>query len=206
MSDKVIEFMPFGDFGLVDWRLLSRRWVQRWSMMKYTLWCSMFTVLACCGSEGGQAGETPAVNNKPDIILESVQIGNHSVQFYINFGADSAILGFSVKNGRGQQRYFPIYGSTYRDIPSVTLDIFTSDSKEEMWVFSSWSGYEMLAYYRMGADRCMTQYGEITSFDKPTPEILGGGIKQFPHVDINKLSKIATLKYGGKDLDGVKIP
>jgi hypothetical protein len=123
------------------------------------------------------------------------------VQFYIHFGVDSAVLGFSVENDSGQQRYFPMFGSTYRDIPPVTLNIFVSDSQNEMWVFSSWSGYETLAYHRMGTDRSMTQYGEIGSFAKPTPEMLGGtGTKLFPKMDIEKLSKIATLKYGAKSL------
>lgn len=142
----------------------------------------------------------PAANKKPDVVLGSVQIGSRSVQFYIDFGIDSAVLGFSVESSSGQQRYFPIYGSTYRGLPTVTLDIFVSDSQEDMWVHSSWPGYEILAYYLMGTDRCTTLYGEIYSFDKPTPESLGGGARRFPEMDIKKVSKVATLKYDEETL------
>lgn len=137
----------------------------------------------------------PPTNKKPDIVLGSVQIGTRSVQFYVAFGADNAILGFSVEGSSGQQRYFPLYGSTYPGLPAVTIDVFVANTQEEMWVISSWPGYEMLAYYLMGADRCMTQYGELHSIDKPTPEHLGGGARRFPELDIQKVTNIATLKY-----------
>jgi len=154
--------------------------------------------IQCCVSESGQACGAYTANKKPDIVLGSVQIDTRSAQFYIDFGGDSAILGFSVENKSGQPLYFPMYGSTYLGLPSVTLDVFVSDSQEEIWVHSSWSGYEILAYHRMGTDRCMTRYGEITSFDKPIPESLGGGTRRFPEMDIEKVSKVATLKYDRK--------
>jgi hypothetical protein len=142
-----------------------------------------------------RSGGASAANDKPDVVLETLQIGAHRVRVYVDFGADSAVLGFSVEDDPGRQRYFPMYGSTYRGLPSVTLDVFVSDGQEEMWVHSDWFGYEILAYHRLGTDLCMTQYGEITSSDKPTPEIIGGGTKRFPPMDTEKLSKIATLKY-----------
>jgi hypothetical protein len=198
---KAIKFVLFAHKTLVNSRRLS--WLalgSRMNMMKHTVLCSMLAVQAGCGSESGQSNGAPVTNEKPDVVLESVKIGTRSAQFYVDFGSDSAILGFSVENGSGQQQYFPIYGSTYRGLPSVMLDLFVSDSQEEMWVHSTWSGYEILAYYRMGTDRCMTRYGEITSFDKPTPESLGGGTSRFPEMDIEKVSKVATLKYDGKSL------
>ena len=123
--------------------------------MKYTLLSWMLAV-QCCVSESGQAGGACTANKKPDIVLGSVQIDTRSAQFYIDFGEDSAILGFSVENKSGQTLYFPMYDSTYLELPSVTLDVFVSDSKEEMWVHSSWAGYETLAYHHMGTDRCIT--------------------------------------------------
>lgn len=198
MPKNAIEFIPFKHQFFIRSHRSSWYWIQR---MKHVLLCSMFAILACCGSESGQGSKASAINEKPSVLLESVRIGNRSVQFYIHFGVDSAILGFSVENDSGQQRYFPMFGSTYREIPSVTLDVFVSKSQDEMWVLSSWPGYEILAYHRMGTDRSMTQYGEIGSFDKPMPDILGGtGTKLFPEMDINKLSKVATLKYGAKSL------
>jgi hypothetical protein len=137
----------------------------------------------------------PAINKKPDIVLEILNISSRSVQFYIDFGTDSAVLGFSVESSSGQQRYFPMYGSTYRGLPAVTLDVFVSDSQEEMWVYSSWPGYEILAYHLMGTDRCVTPYGEIHSYDIPTPDSLSGGARQFPEMDIKKVARVATLRY-----------
>src|SRR5919112_6384944 len=142
-----------------------------------------------------RSGEASAANDKPDVVIDTLQIGTHRVQFYVDFGADSAVLGFSVEGDSGHQRYFPMYGSTYRGLPSVTLDVFVSENQEEMWAHSDWFGYEILAYHRLGTDLCITQYGEITSSDKPTPEIISGGTKRFPTMDTEKLSKIATLKY-----------
>lgn len=120
------------------------------------------------------------------------------MQFYVDFGRDSAVLGFSTKNAEGQQRFFPIYGSTYRGLPAVTLSIFASVSNEEMWVCSSWPGYKVLAYHRINTDRCMTKYGEIASFDKSTPDRLGGGTSHLPEMDVEKVIKIATFTYDKK--------
>ncbi len=207
MLKNALEFIPIKHRLLMNSHHLSWRLTQGLSVIKHALLCSMLAILVSCGSESGQGGKVSTMNEKPSIILESVRIDNRSVQFYINFGMDNAVLGFSVENDAGQQRYFPMFGSTYRDIPSVTLDVFVSNLQDEMWVLSSWSGYEILAYHRMGTDRCMTQYGEIGSFDKPTPEILGGGTgtKLFPEMDIKKLSKVATLKYGAKSLGDTKV-
>lgn len=143
-----------------------------------------------------------AANKKPDVVLDSIEIGLRSVQFYIDFGTDSAVLGFSIEGSSGQQLYFPVYGSTYRGLPAVTLDVFVSDSQEEMWIHSSWPGYEILAYHPIGTDRCITPYGEIHSFDEPTPESLSGGVRRFPEMDIKKVTKVATLKYDDESLTG----
>ncbi|MEJ2168174.1 MAG: hypothetical protein P8X90_21850 [Desulfobacterales bacterium] len=162
--------------------------------MRYTLVSWIFAV-QCCASQCGQAGGAYTANKKPDIVLGSVQIDTRSVQFYVDFAEDSAVLGFSVENNLGRPLYFPMYGSTYRGLPSVTLDVFVAHSKEEMWVHSSWTGYEILAYYHLGTNRCITRYGDIAASDKPTPESLRGGTRRLPEMDIEKVFKIATFKY-----------
>jgi hypothetical protein len=167
-------------------------------MMKHILLCAMLVVLMGCGSRNESTRGIDTASEKPDVILDSVQIATYSLQFYVDFGADTAVLGFSVENESDRPQYFPMYASTYRGLPAVTLDVFVSDSQEEMWVHSSWSGYEILAYHRIGTDRCMTRYGEIVSFDKPIPESLGGGTRRFPEMDIEKVSKVATLTYDKK--------
>lgn len=165
-------------------------------IMKHLLLGLMLAFQVGCESESsGQASGVTAASKDPDIILESVQVGTRLAQFYVDLGSDSAVLGFSVENDAGQQRYFPMYGSTYRGIPSVTLEVFASASQEEMWVYSSWQGYELLAYHRMGTDQSMTQYGEITSFDQPTPESFGGGTGRFPEMNTEEVYKVANIKY-----------
>lgn len=155
----------------------------------------MVLVVGVSGSHATEVAKMTAANRTPDIVLGSVQVGSRLVRFYIDFGTDSAVLGFSVESPAGQQRYFPMYGSTYRGIPAVTLDVFVSDSREEMWVYSSWPGYEILAYHVMDTDQCITQYGEIPSFDRATPERFGGGAGHFPEMDIEKVTKVATVEF-----------
>ncbi|MDG4551054.1 MAG: hypothetical protein P9F19_17135 [Candidatus Contendobacter sp.] len=204
MRENATAFIPFNNRSFINPHRFPWHWAWR---MKGVLLVSMLVVLACCGSESEQSSKAVAANEQPSVLLESVRIGNRSVQFYIDLGVDSAVLGFSVENDAGQRRYFPLFGSTYRGIPSVALDVFVSNSQEEMWVLSSWPGYEILAYHRMDTDQCITRYGEINSFDKPMPKILGGGtgVKLFPEMDVKKLSKVATFKYDGKSPNGANI-
>ena len=131
-----------------------------------------------CSRKGGAGGT--AAHDGPDVILGSMQAGKHRVGFYIDYGRDIAVLGFTLKGRAGRPRYFPMYGSTYRELPPVTLDVFLSDTAEEMWVLSSWKGHEVLAHYRVGNDRCMTCYGETAASSTPTPQSIGGGKGQFP--------------------------
>ncbi len=143
----------------------------------------------------GQDDRAPAANEKPDVVLGAARVGTRSVQFYVDFGSDSAILGFAVQGDSRGRRYFPMYGSTYRGLPPVTLEVFVSDTQEEMWVRSSWPGYGILAWHRMGTDRCMTRYGEIASSDRPAPESLRGGTAHFPEMDMGRVTRAATLLY-----------
>ena len=133
----------------------------------------------------------------PDLImLDSLQTGANRIQFYIDYGPDSAVLGFVVKDQTGHPRYFPIYCSTYRGLPPVELKVLLSEAEEEMWVLSSWQGHEVLAYYRLGSDRCTTCYGENTASDTPTPQSFGGGgSKGFPDMDRAHVKSVLTIKY-----------
>lgn len=164
------------------------------NLVKQGLFCLMYAVQACSGYESGQAGESYGANENVYTVLGAVPAGARLVEFYVDVGADSAVLGFAVENDAGEKRYFPMYGSTYRGMPAVTLDVYVSDAQEEMWVHSSWPGYEVLAYHRLGSDRSMTRYGEIQSLGKPTPERLSGGTGSFPAMDRAKVSKAATLQ------------
>jgi hypothetical protein len=141
-------------------------------------------------------GQGTAVNEYT--VLETVKVDATEVEFYIDLGTDSAILGFMVEDDSGKPRYFPMYASTYRGLPSVTLDVFVSNEKDAMWVRSSWKGYENLAVHELGTDTCLTRYGKISSFDEPTPETLGGGSGVFPEIDEGKVTKVARLTHVSK--------
>ena len=124
-----------------------------------------------------------------------MRIGKESEQFYIAYGFDSAILGFSATTGAGSMRYFPIFASTKRGIPSVVLEVFASKSEQEMWVRSSWPDDEVLAYHRVGSETAVTQWGETTSFKDPMPDHLSGGSIPFPELIIGNVVKKATFKH-----------
>lgn len=128
-------------------------------------------------------GGSDVSTKTPDMILDSVQLDAHTMKFYIDFVTDSAALSFSVADSTGNSRYFPMYCSTYRELPAVYLDVFVSDNQEDLWVYSSWPGYEILAYYKRGSDTCMTRYGENIFSTTPTPESISGGSKNFPEMD-----------------------
>ena len=128
------------------------------------------------------------------VVLGKVQIGKESTEIYIAYARDAAILGFSVSTG-GPSRYFPMYTSTDRGIPSVVLEVFASKSEEEMWVRSSWSGGEILAYHRVGADNALTQFGNVMFLKEPMPENLGGSAVPFPALIMENVVKKATFKH-----------
>jgi hypothetical protein len=137
------------------------------------------------------------------VVLGQVRIGNEATEFYIAYGPDEAILGFSVPDGGGGTRYFPMFASTYRGIPPVVLEVFASKAEDEMWVRSSWPGSEVLAYHRVGGDTAITQFGKVTFIKEPMPPYLSGGPIPFPEMIAGSVVKKATFRHesdggGGK--------
>jgi hypothetical protein len=149
------------------------------------------------GCQGGRGcGGGSGKNNEADqIVLGKAHVGAEVAEFYVAYGFDSAVLGFSVSTGAGAARYFPFYASTYRGIPSVVLDVFSSKTEDEMWVRSSWPGNEILAYRRVGSETATTQWGETKSVGTPMPDHLSGGPVPFPKLIIGSVVKKATLKH-----------
>ena len=158
--------------------------------VKRLLLCSMIVI----SGAGCSDNDSPA-EKLDDIQLQTIEIDGYSVQFYLAFGADSAVLGFSIPNDAGRKRYCPIYASTYPDIPPVTLEVFATNSKDHMWVNSSWSGYEVLAYHHFGTESCISRYGESPLLRRPIPKIIGGDSKDFPSMEHDEVFKVSTIKY-----------
>jgi hypothetical protein len=152
--------------------------------------CLLILGISACDRKSDNPARAPAT------ILDSLQAGSNTIQFYIDYGPDSAVLGFFVKDQAGCPRYFPMYCSTYRGVPPVELNVFLSDAKEEMWVQSSWEGYKTLAYYRVGSDRCVTRYGENAAVDTPTPPGFGGGgTIRLPDMDPAHAKNVLIIKH-----------
>jgi len=126
--------------------------------------------------------------------LGEVHIGKELVAFYVAYGFDSAVLGFSVSTDAGPVQYFPIYASTDRGIPPVVLDVLASSSQEEMWVRSSWRDNETLAYHQTGAETTLTAWGKMKFIERPMPDHLSGGPLPFPELPSTVVRK-ATFKY-----------
>jgi hypothetical protein len=163
----------------------------------------LFLVLATVVSSGCRKGchETRGHSPVEDVdkieisALGEVQVGRELVGFYVAYGYDAAVLGFSVSIETGPARYFPIYASTNRGIPAVVLDIFASKSEDEMWVRSSWRDSEILAYHRVGSETALTSWGDMRAIEKPMPDHLSGGPLPFPELPSGTVVRKATFKY-----------
>jgi hypothetical protein len=153
-------------------------------------------VLACssCGPDGREEAKN---NENQKVALGQVRMGNEATEFYIAYGPDEAILGFSVPDATGSARYFPMFASTYGGIPAVVLDIFVSKTEDQMWVRSSWPTAEVLAYRRLGSDTAITEFGDVTFLREPLPKELSGGPVRFPEMITTNVLKKATFEVKG---------
>jgi hypothetical protein len=156
-------------------------------------------VLVILVSSGCQRGRGYGGGEKREelakVALGEVRVGKESIEFYIADRFDASVLGFSVSTGAGSARYFPIFASTSRGIPPVVLEVFASKAEAEMWVRSSWSDDELLAYHRIGAETSLTQWGEMKSFKDAVPDHLSGGALPFPALIMGNVVKKAVFKH-----------
>lgn len=129
--------------------------------------------------------------------LGSVQVDDLPVKLLIAYSGDSALLVFSVAMGGGPERYVPMFGSTYRGIPAVTLNVIVSKSRDQLWIQSSWPDSAILAHYRLGADTAITPFGAMGLLDTPFPEVLSGAPEGFPPFDPNAVWTLASFYYPG---------
>lgn len=125
------------------------------------------------------------------VALNRFQIGSNTVQFYADYGYDSAVLGFSIKDKDGKLRYCPIHGSTYRGLPLTKLDVFISDGGDQMWVQSTETA-EVMGYYREGSE------SSTVSYDRPTPSSFGMDASRYPQMDPARAKLVKTIVYDEK--------
>ena len=78
--------------------------------------------------------EDAIMDGPPDILLDSVQVGDKTARFYIDYSRDCAVFGYFVEDDTGAPRYFVVSGSTFRGLHRKTVEVFLSETGEEMWV------------------------------------------------------------------------
>ncbi len=181
--------------------MVSSIWPIVGSLTKHRIvigWLLVFLVSCGCRSgcdrshARGGAGQADTMERTS---LGEVRVGNELVGLYIAYGFDSAILGFAVSIGAEPVRYFPIYASTDRGVPSVTLEVLASKSEGEMWVRSSWKDNEILAYHRVGTETAITGWGEVKFIEEPMPDQLSGGPLPFPEPTKGTVVSKATFHH-----------
>jgi hypothetical protein len=142
-------------------------------------------------------GQAVIEDDRMILDLGSVHVGDASFKFLIAYSKDSALLAFSVAGSGGRERYVPLFASTYRGVPEVTLNAIVSKSKDQLWIQSSWPDNEILAYYRLGADAAITPFGTMGLLDTPFPQFLSGGPVGFPPFDPAGVQTLASFHYPG---------
>lgn len=127
-----------------------------------------------------------------DLLVTAV-CGPENIHLYAAYGEDSAVLGFYLIDPKTDKRsYFPMMFVTCRGLPDLNLDVYVSDDDREMWI---WKSGEVVGYHRVGSGVCMTECGELSAFDNPIPETVGGGSGNYPKMDSANAKKILTVTY-----------
>jgi hypothetical protein len=155
---------------------------------------TLVTLIGLAGCCPNPRPPSPGGANSGYVVVGSVAAGTSDLEFYVDHGRDSAILGFAVLEP-GTRFYCPMYASTYRGIPDVTLEIFTTDALEAVWVRSSWAGYEELAYHRLGSGECTTEFGDAPLSPVPSPSSGAGSSTSSPPLDDAVAIPLASLNY-----------
>lgn len=134
-------------------------------------------------------------DNEVYTALKQMKVGKHTVDVYLFEGYDVAYLGFAVKTQSAKPRYCAMYVSTYRGIPPVKLTVTAERNGSQLWISSDWPQTEMLAYYSLGSDKCITIYGEQTLADIANPREVNGDDRKPPLAEKNKTQVLATIHY-----------
>ena len=176
------------------------------TLSRFAFLCLPLLLFAACETSQGPVANAPPATAQSLDTLKTVKIGEQSISLYVDYGTDSAVLGFSTpsdsvtpsdasrEDDSATVKYFPLYASTYRGLPAVVLDVFVSKAEDEMWIRSSWKGYETLAYYRLGSGSATTRYGNVAAINTPTPAVLSGSPVAFPKMDEDAVTKVATIR------------
>ena len=149
----------------------------------------IFLMISCENVNAPQNSQPPATSDSELETqiqnLGSFVINNKTYETYIAKSSDAAILGFYFQGNDDKVHYYPLYASTYQGLPKVELKIFTSKTKDKIWILSSWPGYETLAYHHLKTGRTLTMFGETDSISTPIPSSLSGNAEPFPTLPSN---------------------
>ena len=176
------------------------------TLSHFAFLCLPLLLFAACETSQAPVANVPTATAQSLDTLKTMRIGEQFISLYVDYGTDSAVLGFSTPSdsvtpsdgadasNSASVQYFPLYASTYRGLPPVVLDVFVSKAGDEMWIRSSWEGYETLAYYRLGSGSATTRYGKLAAINTPTPAVLGGSAAAFPKMVEDDVTKVATVR------------
>jgi hypothetical protein len=131
-----------------------------------------------------------------DVVpIGAVQVGNHEASLVIAYAEDAAILMLAVEGVGGTTGFIPLFASTYRGIPTVTVDILATRAGDAVWVQSSLAANEVLAFYRFDESTAVTGFGTLDLLSAPLPQTLSGGVGAFPAFDPQAVQKLASFYF-----------
>jgi hypothetical protein len=183
------------------------------NMIRKTLLCIAASLLLACGNEDLQSTHQPPTRDKPVTatdknsnrdqpnqyksykVFKPVSIAGKTIQIYVALDYDVAFIGMAIKSDDGEMLYCPLYGSTYEGIPAVVLTASVIESRQQLWLESSWEGSEVLGMINADKPTCTTRYGELAFEDKPIPASFGGSKVPFPSMEQEKISKVYSIQY-----------
>jgi hypothetical protein len=157
--------------------------------MKRMALCLLLPCLASCTTNHGEAG---AGSYR---VLNTVAVGAQSVQVYMANRDDVAVLGVSTKDRGEKQGYCPLYVSIEGSIPAVTLTVSVIESRQTVWVESSWPDATVLGEYHLDGTHCTTMYGAKPLIDEAIPQDFGGSLIPLRVPDRNLITKTVTIRY-----------
>ena len=109
------------------------------------------------------------------VVLGKTVLNKTTLEVYASYDYDCAVLGITVLTPDSEPRYLPLYGSTYRGLPPLKVDLHVSDDRDGLWVFVTWDGQpeELLEYFPLDNDGSPKLAPPDSSFSEPIPSSFG---------------------------------